>query len=74
MNVRQASRLRGRLAARFPGTPVDVTPDGEGARIFIEHADGATSASQPATGRAWSLLAMLGTDLRAVDDAPEGAA
>ncbi len=74
MNVRQASRLRGRLAARFPGTPVDVTPDSEGARIFIEHADGyhvrVTTGNRPGM----VLLAMLGTDLRAVDDAPEGAA
>jgi hypothetical protein len=75
VNARQASRLRGRLSARFPGAPVDVTPDGDGARIFIEHADGfhvrVTTGDRPGV----VLLAMLRRDLRSVDgEAPEGAA
>jgi hypothetical protein len=74
VNARQASLLRGRLSACFPDSPVDVTPDSDGARIIIEHADGShtrvTTGDQPGV----VLLAMLGRDLRAVEGAPEGVA
>jgi hypothetical protein len=74
VNTRQASVLRRRLSGRFPGTPVDVTPDSDGARIFMQHADGyhvrVTTGNRPGV----VLLAMLGADLRSVENAPEGAA
>ena len=74
MNARQASVLRGRLAACFPGSPVEVTPDDDGARIFIEHQDGfhvrVTTGGRPGV----VLRAMLGRDLRAVNGATRGAA
>jgi hypothetical protein len=66
VNARQASLLRGRLSACLPGTPVDVTPDGDGARIFIEHADGyhvrVTTGDKPGM----VLRALLSRDLRMV--------
>ena len=68
MNSRQASLLCGRLSVRFPGSPVEVTPDGDGARIVVEHADGfhvrVTTGDRPGV----VLRAMLGRDLRMVDD------
>lgn len=70
MNARQAARLRGRLSACFPGVSVDVTPDGDGARIFVQHADGyhvrVTTGDQPGV----VLRVMLGAGLRADEDAP----
>ena len=67
MNAQQASALRERLSACFPGSPVNVMPDGDGARIVIEHADGfhvrLTTGDQPGP----VLRAMLRRDLRMVD-------
>jgi hypothetical protein len=67
VNVRQASVLRKRLSGRFPGSAIDVTPDDDGARIFIEHQDGfhvrVTTGDQPGV----VLLAMLGRDFRAIN-------
>ena len=68
MNARQASLLRGRLSARFPGSPVDVTPDGDGARIVVEHADGFHVRVTTGDTPGMVLRAMLGRDLRMVDD------
>jgi hypothetical protein len=68
VNARQAARLRGRLSARFPGTPVDVTPHSGGATIFIQHDDGyiqLTTGDTPGI----VLQAMLGRDLRLIDGA-----
>ncbi len=68
MNARQASALRGRLSARFPGSPVDVTPHEGGATIFIHHHDGyiqLTTGDTPGM----VLRAMLGRDLRPIDSA-----
>jgi hypothetical protein len=66
MNARQASALRGRLSACFPGSAVDVTPHSGGARIFIQHDDGyvqLTTGDQPGV----VLRMMLERDLRMVD-------
>ena len=74
MNARQAARLRGRLSVRYPGSLVDVTPDADGARIVLSYQGGGylhiTTGNRPGV----ILLAMLGADLHAVEDAPEGAA
>lgn len=75
MNDRQASLLRRQLTARFPGVPVDVTPDSDGARISIEHQDGYHTRLTTGDKPGMVLRAMLGGDLRMVDDAaPEGVA
>ena len=66
MNARQASLLRGRLSACFPGAPVDVTPDGDGARIFIEHADGYHIRLTTGDTPGMVLRVMLARDLRMV--------
>ena len=70
MNPWQASLLRGRPPARFPGTPV-VTPDGDGATVFIQHPDGlhlrVPTGNQPGV----VLLALLGSDLRMVTEDTE---
>ena len=66
MNARQASLLRGRLSACYPGTPVNVTPHSGGATIFIQHDDGyiqLTTGDTPGM----VLRMMLERDLRVVD-------
>lgn len=70
MNARQASLLRGRLSACFPGAPVDVTPHKGGATIFIQHDDGhiqVTTGDKPGI----VLRMMLGRDLRTADGEAE---
>jgi hypothetical protein len=75
VNARQASVLRRRLSGRFPGSPVDVTADSDGARIVIEHADGSHTRVTTGDRPGAVLRAMLGQDPRAVDgQTPEGAA
>lgn len=60
MNAREAGRLQGRLSARYPGALVDVTPDRDGARIFLSYQGGGylylTTGNQPGM----VLRAMLG--------------
>jgi hypothetical protein len=66
VNARQASLLRGRLSACYPGTPVNVTPHSGGATIFIQHDDGyiqLTTGDTPGM----VLRMMLERDLRVVD-------
>jgi hypothetical protein len=74
VNRDQASRLQRRLSARFPGTPVNVSSDSDGARIFMESADGfhvrVTTGDQPGP----VLRALLGRDLRLIDGDAEGTA
>jgi hypothetical protein len=66
VNATEASRLQGRLSARNPGARVDVTPDADGARIFLSYQGGGylhlTTGDRPGA----VLRAMLGAD--AVDD------
>jgi predicted nuclease of predicted toxin-antitoxin system len=74
VNPAQAARLQGRLSARFAGSTVVVTPDSDGAHIFLEHQNGfhvrVTTGDQPGT----VLRALLGRDLRVIDGEAEGTA
>jgi hypothetical protein len=75
MNVRQASLLRGRLSARYPGVPVDVTPHSGGATIFIRHHDGGYTQIMTGDTPGMVLRMVLGRDLRVVgSEAGDGSA
>jgi hypothetical protein len=67
VNRRQAARIRLRLARRFPGAPVVVTPIPGGAHIVIEHEETfhvrITTGDKPGP----VLRAILARDLRAID-------
>jgi hypothetical protein len=70
----EAARIRSLLAARYPDTPVEVTPETDGARIFLEHEDGfhvrVTTGDRPGP----VLRALLGRDLRVIDGEADGTA